>query len=117
MIRSTLVSILLASAFAVHAEGPIENFAPAGPSTLTRAAVIAELHRAIAAGEVDHGERSYEARPTGRALSRAEVRAGLRLAQAGGWVNDGEATLAPEFERPPMAPVRIAGSRATASAK
>lgn len=117
MIRATLASILIASAFAVHAEGPIESFAPAGPSTLTRATVIAELHRAIAAGEVVHGERSYEARPTGRALSRAEVRAALRQAQAEGRVNAGEATLAPEFERRPTAPVRIAASQAAERAK
>lgn len=117
MFRTTLASILLASAFAVHAEGPIESFAPAGISTLTRAEVIAELHRAVAAGEVVHGERSYEARPTGRALSRAEVRAELRLAQAQGWVNPGEATLAPEFERHPMAPVRIAERQAAERAK
>lgn len=108
MIRTTLASILIASSFAVHAEGPIESFAPAGPSTLTRAEVIAELHRAVAAGEVAHGERSFEARPSGRALSRAEVRAELRLARAQGWVNAGEVTSAPEFERQPSASVHIA---------
>lgn len=108
MIRTTLASILIASSFAVHAEGPIESFAPTGPSTLTRAEVIAELHRAVAAGEVAHGERSFEARPSGRALSRAEVRAELRLARAQGWVNAGEVTSAPEFERQPSASVHIA---------
>jgi hypothetical protein len=99
MIRTTIAAVLLASAFAAQAEGPIENFPPAGPSTVTRAEVIAELHRAIATGEVVTGERSYEAKPTGRALTRAEVRAELRSAQAAGWVNAGEATLAPEFDR------------------
>lgn len=112
MIRTTLASILIASSFAAHAEGPIESFASTGPSTLTRAEVIAELHRAIAAGEIAHGERSYEARPSGRALSRAEVRAELRLARAQGWVNAGEATSAPEFERRPTASVHIAENQA-----
>lgn len=118
MIRTTIASILLVSAFAAQAEGPIENLVlGGGPSTVTRAEVIAELHRANAAGEVAHGERSYEAKPTGRALSRAEVRAELRLAKAAGWVNVGEATAAPELENHRNAPVRIARDATAARAQ
>lgn len=108
MNRTTLAAILLASTFAAHAEGPIENFAPAGPSTVTRAEVIAELHRTLAAGAVVTGDRSYEAKATGRALTRAEVRDELRAAKAAGWVNAGEATVAPEFDRRGNAATHVA---------
>ncbi len=109
MIRTTIAAVLLASAFAAQAEGPIENFPPAaGPSTVTRAEVIADLHRAIAAGEIVTGERSNEAKPTGRALTRAEVRAELRSARAAGWVNAGEATVAPEFDHYGNAAIHMA---------
>jgi hypothetical protein len=117
MIRTTIASILLVSAFAAQAEGPIENLVLGGPSTVTRAEVIAELHRANAAGEVAHGERSYEAKTTGRALSRAEVRAELPLAKAAGWVNVGEATAAPELDNHRNAPVRIARDATAARAQ
>jgi hypothetical protein len=113
MIRTTIASILLVSAFAAQAEGPIENLVLGGPSTVTRAEVIAELHRANAAGEVAHGERSYEAKTTGRALSRAE----LRLAKAAGWVNVGEATATPELDNHRNAPVRIARDATAARAQ
>jgi hypothetical protein len=114
MNRHIIASLLLLAAFAAQAEGPLEIYAPPGPSAVTRAEVMAELRRAVAAGEVIYGERSYVAQPTGRALTRAEVRADFRLAQAAGAVHVGEATWAPEFERLPKAAKHLARHHAAA---
>lgn len=99
-----------ASATAAHAsEASYEN--PVSlHSTLTRAEVLAQAVRAVAAGEISLSDNSYAPKINGTEKTRAQVVAETREAIRLGLTSFGEQTVIPTAEQ--LARVEMAGLRA-----
>ncbi len=79
-----------ATSFGAYAEGSTYDYPQPVISHVSRAAVLAELNTARAAGALVNGEQTYIAPTTGASLTRAEVRTELAEARANHELAHGE---------------------------